>query len=116
MRCSQQRRKNELYDQLSKWIQPFYLVCVADSEGLPKELLKYSLEYAGEDPRVIVWNDEKRNEIMVSKVIIKDEYLISVKEHVVHVLLIDRPLPSMIEDDKSFIPHVNSVSVGSNKE
>ncbi|KAB7495148.1 hypothetical protein Anas_08447 [Armadillidium nasatum] len=137
--------KNELYDQLSKWVQPFYLVCVADSDGLPKELLKYSLEYAasqvlsaqdesrvqynsklfgtsiayeitGEDPRVIVWNDEKRNEIMVSKVIIKDEYLISVKEHVVHVLLIDRPLPSMIEDDKSFIPHVNSVSMGSNKE
>ncbi|XP_076064456.1 uncharacterized protein LOC143038799 [Oratosquilla oratoria] len=132
-------RENHEIDLLN-WCEPRWLVCVPQEASLKNipvstffveahtlyqhtnsnsqycsQLFGNSLIYeiTGEDPRAIISYSDKDAEVLITKATIITEYLITVEDKIVHILLLDRPLETCIDGDDSTVNHYLTSSVTS---
>ncbi|XP_071548413.1 uncharacterized protein [Panulirus ornatus] len=70
-------------------------------------------EITGEEPRVIISNEEEGSEVVVSKATVLNEYLVTVKDKVIHLLLLDKLLNTAQDQDAEVSNQLLSTTITS---
>ncbi|KAK8728846.1 hypothetical protein OTU49_008825, partial [Cherax quadricarinatus] len=126
-------------EEMARWCEPNWVICVPQQsaiENIPltlpiieaHALKQYSstgqyvsalcgegliYEITGEEPRVIISNEEEGTEVVVSKATVLNEYLITVKDKVIHILLLDRLLSTTQDQDTEVSTQLLSTTITS---
>ncbi|KAK8401691.1 hypothetical protein O3P69_001072 [Scylla paramamosain] len=126
-------------EELAGWCEPSWVICIPQQAvlhsvtftlplveahalrqcGTPGQyvsaLCGESVVYqiAGEESRAILANQEKGSEVLVSKATVLNEYLVTVKDKVIHLLLIDSLLSTGLDQDEKAIQHLPASSITS---
>ncbi|XP_064115180.1 uncharacterized protein LOC135221303 [Macrobrachium nipponense] len=119
-------------ERLSEWCEPHWVVCIPQQSVLEGVELSAPLieahalkqhgsegryvsvlcgdsivyEMSGEEPRVIIYNEEEGSEVVVFKATVLNEYLVTFKDKVIHLLLVDKLLNSAQDQDDQVSEHL----------
>ncbi|XP_042234658.1 uncharacterized protein LOC121874544 isoform X2 [Homarus americanus] len=70
-------------------------------------------EITGEEPRVIISNEEEGTEVVVSKTTVLNEYLVTIKDKVIHILLLNKLLNTTQDQDAEVSNHLLTTTITS---
>lgn len=126
-------------EELAGWCEPSWVICIPQQSTIQDVPLTQPLveahalrqcgapgqyvsalcgestvyQIAGEEPRAIISNQEKGSEVLVSKATVINEYLVTVKDKVIHILLIDSLLSTALDQDEEAIQQLSVTSITS---
>ncbi|XP_068228596.1 uncharacterized protein [Palaemon carinicauda] len=119
-------------ERLSEWCGPHWLICIPQQSVLEGVEITAPLieahalkqhgsdgryvsvlcgdsivyEMSGEEPRAIIYNEEEGSEVVVFKATVLNEYLVTFKDKVIHLLLVDKLLNSAQDQDDQVSDHL----------
>ncbi|ROT67444.1 Ankyrin repeat domain-containing protein 27 [Penaeus vannamei] len=70
-------------------------------------------EITGEEPRVIISNEEKGTDVVVSKATVLTEYLVTFRDKIIHLLLLDKLLSTAQDEDSNVCDQLITTAITS---
>ncbi|XP_069977008.1 uncharacterized protein [Penaeus vannamei] len=127
-------------EELATWCEPSWVVCIPQQSTLEDMTLTLPLieahalkqhgtsgsqyvsalygdsliyEITGEEPRVIISNEEKGTDVVVSKATVLTEYLVTFRDKIIHLLLLDKLLSTAQDEDSNVCDQLITTAITS---